>query len=1075
MSLSNLQSPISNRRSGRAALRLLLALAVLRSAFGVLPAATITHTFLNPDGSAFTNTVLFRPSRNRAVYVAPSLTAYVDTRVTPDEDGAIIATLRAGNYNVFLGATLQFAIGVPDSTNSFELAGLISDVVLTTAELPTVSTVGDATASAGGKVKTDVTEANPVVYLKSSVDTLLAAKLATTNGTSAGLTLGGTSKYGGSDKSYVGVVGDWGVGLTYSISGTPELRVSARSVQTLSDLTNSVDPLSVNLFAVVRVMGYTSANDGGGGDFVRVSASGQTVEYVDTFPSSSASWAWRRLRDGPISVKQAGAVGDGSTDDLAAFTRAIAAGISQGREVFVPAATYNVSSSVPFVKTPWTSGAVLTMRGEMTADSAGSVIRCTDNTVPVVIGNGSFLTLENLSLRHSTLPTSSQTNGVGLLITNAHSGALKNLYLWRNATLMRTDADGTFYSMKQDGVKGYEYTVGGLLLYGSGTPNDWYGTDIRNAPSTATATGTLSVAAATNCTVSGLSSAFIAQMVPGQIIQLSGITPSGFSTRHTLLTTNASEITFSLGSDPGGAPSGTATITLFTGRSTLPAIYTAQDAAHVFHGLRVEWDETDRMVDLVGASDIAGEIHIEGFTGAGTTDDIVRSSRGLSITKVSFINSTIPAGKTYHLFNAAGTAPLDVGTWQTRDNFIGAGATLSWSKSSTYPVVFDSPDPLTTLRWNRTSDFSAEPGFIKRFRRGGLALEDWAFDVRGTSDRLTAATGNSLNTYVASTWPTTLTPATFVLQNAGGNLSVGLLGTTVFTLNSGLNLANTAKTSSFTDSNGRAAHVVDTTGGAVTATLTGVSSRSGTLQLFINSGTAALTLDPASSETINGATTLTIPAGASQWVYCDGAAWFTVGVSAVGQLTGLGTGVATALGVNVGSAGAFVVNGGALGTPSSGTLTSATGLPISTGVSGLGSGVATYLATPTVANYVTAADVPVELVVALSDETTVITTGTAKVTMRAPWAFTLTAVRASLNTVSSSGVPTVDINEGTGGGTTVLSTKLTIDASELTSTTAAAAAVISDSAIADDAELTFDIDVAGTGAKGLKVILYGYR
>jgi hypothetical protein len=61
-------------------------------------------------------------------------------------------------------------------------------------------------------------------------------------------------------------------------------------------------------------------------------------------------------------------------------------------------------------------------------------------------------------------------------------------------------------------------------------------------------------------------------------------------------------------------------------------------------------------------------------------------------------------------------------------------------------------------------------------------------------------------------------------------------------------------------------------------------------------------------------------------------------------ITSFGTGVATALGVNTGSAGAFVVNGGALGTPSSGTLTNATGLPISTGVSGLGTGVATALA-----------------------------------------------------------------------------------------------------------------------------------
>jgi hypothetical protein len=46
-------------------------------------------------------------------------------------------------------------------------------------------------------------------------------------------------------------------------------------------------------------------------------------------------------------------------------------------------------------------------------------------------------------------------------------------------------------------------------------------------------------------------------------------------------------------------------------------------------------------------------------------------------------------------------------------------------------------------------------------------------------------------------------------------------------------------------------------------------------------------------------------------------------------ITAFGTGVATALGVNVGSSGAFVTNGGALGTPSSATLTNATGLPVS--------------------------------------------------------------------------------------------------------------------------------------------------
>ena len=50
---------------------------------------------------------------------------------------------------------------------------------------------------------------------------------------------------------------------------------------------------------------------------------------------------------------------------------------------------------------------------------------------------------------------------------------------------------------------------------------------------------------------------------------------------------------------------------------------------------------------------------------------------------------------------------------------------------------------------------------------------------------------------------------------------------------------------------------------------------------------------------------------------------------------------------------------GALGTPSSGTLTNATGLPVSTGISGLGTGVATLLATPSSAN----------LAAAITDET----------------------------------------------------------------------------------------------------------
>lgn len=69
----------------------------------------------------------------------------------------------------------------------------------------------------------------------------------------------------------------------------------------------------------------------------------------------------------------------------------------------------------------------------------------------------------------------------------------------------------------------------------------------------------------------------------------------------------------------------------------------------------------------------------------------------------------------------------------------------------------------------------------------------------------------------------------------------------------------------------------------------------------------------------------------------------------VTSLTGTGTGVLAALQVNVGSAGAPVLFNGAGGTPSSITLTNGTGLPLGS-ITGLGSGVSTLLATFSSAN-----------------------------------------------------------------------------------------------------------------------------
>jgi hypothetical protein len=114
----------------------------------------------------------------------------------------------------------------------------------------------------------------------------------------------------------------------------------------------------------------------------------------------------------------------------------------------------------------------------------------------------------------------------------------------------------------------------------------------------------------------------------------------------------------------------------------------------------------------------------------------------------------------------------------------------------------------------------------------------------------------------------------------------------------------------------------------------------------------------------------------------------------------------------------------------------------------------------------------VAIIVVCSDETTALTTGT-KVTFRSPCDFTLTGVKASLTTAATGAtLLTVDVNKD---GNSVLSTKLTFDASEKTTLTAATPAVINTREVLDDAEFTIDIDSVGStvAGAGLKVTILG--
>jgi hypothetical protein len=171
-------------------------------------------------------------------------------------------------------------------------------------------------------------------------------------------------------------------------------------------------------------------------------------------------------------------------------------------------------------------------------------------------------------------------------------------------------------------------------------------------------------------------------------------------------------------------------------------------------------------------------------------------------------------------------------------------------------------------------------------------------------------------------------------------------------------------------------------------------------------------------------------------------------------ITAFGTGVATALGQNVTGSGGIVLGTSPtlttpnLGTPSAATLTNATGLPVSTGISGLGAGVATFLATPSSAN----------LAAAVTDETgsgaLVFATSPALTTpnLGTPSAATLTnATGLPVSTGISglgTGVATALGQNVTGSGAVVLSINPTIDRTTFTGNAQTTPVVVSFSATA---------------------------